>query len=387
MENKNIHEVKYKDKNIILVATAHVSKESAALVEAAINHYQPDNICIELDSDRLTALENPDAWKETDLIQVIKDNQAMQLLANTILSAYQKRMAKQMDTEVGLEMITAIKLARENKIPITNADRNVNITFKRIYRSLSLVDKFKLVAAFIGTIFDDSDEEVSEDMISEMLEEDILTASLSEIRNELPKIASILVDERDQYLAHSIKTAKGNNILAVVGGAHVPGIIKELDQSQDIKEITHIPQKKSYTKVIGWVIAAIIILILASSFRNGFQQGLRALASWTLWSGGLAALATVVVSAHPLTTLATFFAAPLTALNPLIAVGFIAATLEATLRKPTVNDVDNINEDIKSFKGWRKNRFIKALSLVFIANLGSVIGQVISGTSIIRNLF
>ncbi len=388
MDNNNIHIIEYKDKQIILVGTAHVSNESADLVKQAIEFYEPDNICIELDSDRYSALENPEAWKQTDLLQVIKDNKAMQLLANTILSSYQRRMAEQMDSEVGLEMITAITLAKEKDIKLTMADRNVNITFKRIWRSLSLTDKVKLLTAFIGSIFNnEDDEEINEATIEKMLEEDILTASLSEIRKELPIIAKILVDERDQYLAHSIKNAKGNKILAVVGGAHVPGIKSEINNTQDIKAITFIPEKKPYTKIFGWLITIGFLTLFTLSFRQGLQEGIKTVALWSLWSGGLAALATTILNAHPLTVIATFLTAPLAALNPVIAVGFIAATVEANLRKPTVRDVDNINEDIKSFKGWRKNRFIKTLALVFIANLGSVLGQFISSLSIIRNLF
>lgn len=388
MDNNNIHIIEYKDKQIILVGTAHVSNESADLVKQAIEFYEPDNICIELDSDRYSALENPEAWKQTDLLQVIKDNKAMQLLANTILSSYQRRMAEQMDSEVGLEMITAITLAKQKNIKLTMADRNVNITFKRIWRSLSLTDKVKLLTAFIGSIFDnEDDEEINEATIEKMLEEDILTASLSEIRKELPIIAKILVDERDQYLTHSIKNAKGNKILAVVGGAHVPGIKSEINNTQDIKAITFIPEKKPYTKIFGWLITIGFLTLFTLSFRQGLQEGIKTVALWSLWSGGLAALATTILNAHPLTVIATFLTAPLAALNPVIAVGFIAATVEANLRKPTVRDVDNINEDIKSFKGWRKNRFIKTLALVLIANLGSVLGQFISSLSIIRNLF
>ncbi len=290
MLDNNIHKIQYKDKTIILVGTAHVSKDSANLVKAAINHYQPDNICIELDSDRLKALENPDAWKQTDIVQVIKDKKAMQLLANTILSTYQKRMAEKMDSEVGLEMITAIKMAKELNIPLTNADRNVNITFKRIWRSLTLFDKFKLLTAFVSSIFDSPEDDISEKMIEEMLEEDVLTAALSEIREELPTIAKILVDERDQFLAHSIKTAPGLVTLAVVGGAHVPGIKAEIDKTQNIQEITHIPDKKSYTKIASWLITLLIVLLLASGFRDGFQQGIKTLATchygqevWLQW--------------------------------------------------------------------------------------------------------
>ncbi len=387
MDNTNIHIIEYKDKQIILVGTAHVSNDSADLVRAAIEFYTPDNICIELDKDRYFALENPEAWKKTDLLKVIKDNKAMQLLANTILSSYQRRMAEQMDSEVGLEMITAIQMAKSNNIELTMADRNVNITFKRIWRSLGISDKFKLLTAFIGSIFDGDDQEISEATIEQMLEEDILTASLSEIRKELPIIAKILVDERDQYLAHSIKNAKGNKILAVVGGAHIPGIKSEIEKTQDIEKITFIPEKKPYTKIFGWLITIGFLTLFALSFKQGFNEGVKTVAMWSLWSGGLAALATMILNAHPLTVLATFLTAPLAALNPVIAVGFIAATVEANLRKPTVRDVDNINEDIKSFKGWRKNRFIKTLALVFVANLGSVLGQFISSLSIIRNLF
>ena len=388
IENKNIHKINYKEKEIILVATAHVSKDSADLVAEAIDFFEPDNICIELDDDRLKALENPNKWKSTDLVKVIKDNKAMQLLANTILSSYQKRMAETMGSEVGLEMTTAIKKARENNISLTNADRNVNTTFKRIWRSLSLKDKFQLLMVVMSALVDDDDEEeLSQETIDEMLKEDILTASLSEIRKELPTIAKILVDERDQYLAHSIKNASGDRVLAVVGGAHVPGIKKEIYNDIDIDEITFIPKKKPYTKIIGWLITLGFITLFLLSFRQGFDQGVKTVLTWSLYSGGLAALATAIVNAHPLTVLATFFTAPLAALNPVVAVGFIAAMVEASLRKPTVNDVENINEDIKSFKGWRKNRFIKALALVFIANLGSVLGQIISSTSIIRNLF
>lgn len=386
MENPNIHQINYQDKEIILVATAHVSKDSAKLVSQAFDFFQPDNVCIEIDQDRFKALENPNAWKESDLIKIIKDKKAMQLLANTILSSYQKRMAEKLDSQLGLEMITAINLAKENNIPLTLADRNVNITFKRIWRSLKASDKINLLVAIIASIFDDSEEEISEEMIEKMLEEDVLTASLSEVRKQLPILTEILVDERDQYLAHSIKNAKGKKILAVVGGAHVIGIKKEINNQQDLNKITHIPPKKPHSKIFSWLITLGFLLMFVLAFKQGFGVGLQTIKTWTLWSGGLAALATILIGAHPLTSIATFFAAPLTALNPLIAVGFIAALVEANLRKPTVNDLDNINQDIKHFKGWRNNRFIKALALVFVANLGSVIGQIISTSSILSRL-
>lgn len=386
MENENVHILEYNDKKIILVGTAHVSEQSAVLVQEALEHFEPDNICIELDNDRLKSLKNPNSWKETDLKKIIKDKKTTQLLASLMLSSYQQRMAKQLGSQVGLEMITAINYAEEHGITLTCVDRNVNVTFKRIWNSLSIKEKSDLLYFGLGSVFED-DVELSEEDLNDMLEEDVLTAALSEIRKEVPTIATILVDERDQFLANKIKNARGNTVLAVVGGAHVPGIKDEIYKDQNMRDINSIPEKKSNLKWINYLFMAIILAILILPFFNGFDEGLNALIKWTLYSGTGAALATLIMRAHPLTILATFVSAPIAAIHPVIAVGFVSALTEATLRPPTVQAVDNVSEDIKSFRGWSKNRFIRILALVIVANLGSVIGQIISGGSILSNLF
>lgn len=46
MEN-NIIQINYQDKLITLIPTAHVSKNSAELVEKTIDELKPDSICIE----------------------------------------------------------------------------------------------------------------------------------------------------------------------------------------------------------------------------------------------------------------------------------------------------------------------------------------------------
>ena len=386
MDNKNIHILEINNKEIVLIGTAHVSKESAQLVEETIREYQPDTICIELDDDRLNSLQNPTDWKNTDIKDVIKNKKSNQLLATLMLSSYQQRMANQLGTSVGQEMITAINLSEELGIPLNTIDRNVNVTFKRIWNSLNLKDKTDLLYYGLGSIFEDEELDLEEDDLKAMLEEDVLTASLNEIREHVPTIATILVDERDQFLANKIKNAPGNRVIAVVGGAHVPGIKDELNKEQNMQEINSIPQKKSSIKYINYFFMALILLVLILPFTKGLNEGLNALLRWSLFSGSGAAIATLIIGGHPLTALVSFITAPLAAIHPLIAVGFIAALCEASIRKPKVSDIDNLNEDIKSFKGWRKNRFIRVLALVFIANLGSVIGQFIGGTSIITRL-
>jgi pheromone shutdown protein TraB len=72
MNDQNITRLAYHDKEIILIATAHVSKESAELVKTVIEAEQPDSVCIELDEARYQNIQNPQAWENTDLVKIIK---------------------------------------------------------------------------------------------------------------------------------------------------------------------------------------------------------------------------------------------------------------------------------------------------------------------------
>ncbi len=71
MNDPNVTRLDYKGKEIILIATAHVSKESAELVRQVIEDERPDSVCIELDRGRYQNIRNPKTWENTDIIKVI----------------------------------------------------------------------------------------------------------------------------------------------------------------------------------------------------------------------------------------------------------------------------------------------------------------------------
>lgn len=54
---ENLINLKYKDKEIVLIPTAHVSTESVKLVKETIEEFNPDSICVELDKDRYKILQ------------------------------------------------------------------------------------------------------------------------------------------------------------------------------------------------------------------------------------------------------------------------------------------------------------------------------------------
>jgi pheromone shutdown-related protein TraB len=384
MEN-NVTRLDYNGKNIILIATAHVSEQSAQLVKKVIDEERPDSVCVELDEGRYKSIMNPKAWESTDIVQVIKQKKVGFMLANLFLSAYQKKIARQLNTIVGREMLQGIESAKETGAELVLADRQIQITFRRIWKKLGLWGKFKLFYSFLFSFVDDS--KITEEDINEILEKDILESAILEVRNEFPAIGEVLISERDQYLAYKIKEAPGKKIVAVLGGAHVPGIKEEIYKTQDIEKITTVSKGSPVFKIIGWAIPVAIIGLIAYGFITNIQTGLEQISAWFLWNSLFAGLFTILALGHPLSILTSIVAAPFTSLNPMVACGWFTGLVEATVRKPTVQDVNNIPEDIFNFKGFFKNRFLRVFLIIVMANIGSSIGTFVAGADIIKNLF
>ncbi len=373
------------EKEIILVPTAHVSQKSVELVKQVIEQERPDSVCVELDDKRYANIKNPKAWEQTDIIKVVKTGRVGFMLANLALSSYQKKLAKKLETTVGGEMLQGISSAEEVGAELVLADRDIQTTFLRIWRKFSLWEKCKMLTSIFFQ-FDDK-EEINEEGLTQLLESDMLQGMLSDMKKEFPKIGEILIHERDQYLSDKIKNAPGTKVVAVLGAAHVPGIMEEIHKSIDLEEISTVPKKKSIGKIIGWAIPLCIIGLLVYGFVNGMQNGFAQLGTWVLWTGCLAAIFTLLCLGHPLSIITSFITAPFTALHPLLAVGWFTGLVQASVQKPTVQDLHDVQTDIFRLKGFMKNRVLKVLMVVIFANIGASIGTFIAGADLIKNLF
>lgn len=372
------------EKEIYLLGTAHVSHTSTEEVKNCVADLQPDSVCIELDDDRYDSLQNPNRWENTDIIDIIKQKKTGIMLANLILSSYQRRVAKQMDIQPGQEMIQGIQSAKEFDANLVLADRKIQTTFTRIARKLSFWEKAKLLTLLVSSIFDD--EKISEEEIENLKQSNALEAAIQNIGKSFPIVAKVLIHERDQVLAYHIKNAPGNKIVAVLGAAHVQGVSKELFLEQNIDDLTSIPEKKKSSKFIAWMIPLFIIILMLSLFNINSSAGVQQLLRWTLWNGGLSALGVLLAAGHPLSILTAFIAAPITSLNPMLAAGWFAGVSEAILKKPKVKDFEGLSEDLSTFQGFYKNRVTHILLVVTLANLFSTLGTLIGGFDLITTL-
>ena len=371
-------------KTIVLVKTAHVSSQSVLDVQAAINHYKPDAVCVELDAQRAQAILNPNDWEKTDIVSIIKSKQSLYLLANLILSNYQKKIADDLNVALGAEMMEAIHIAQDQNIPLHFIDRNIQTTFSRIWNRLTLREKINLLTELVFSTF--SNEQITEAQLEAMKESDMIEEALAQIQGKYTTIKTVLIDERDQYMAAKIKTAPGDVIVAIIGAAHAQGIKDYLHQSVNLQELDTVPPKKVTAKIAGWIIPITIVALIIATFSIDVSLGWQQIKTWVLLNGSFAAVGTALVLAHPLTILVAFVVAPISSLSPLLAVGWFTGLVEAFLNKPPVQDLQNVAKDFKSLKTIFKNKFIKILLVVIMANLFSSIATFLSSFQIIRNL-
>lgn len=382
MTEDNITRIQLNNKEIILIGTAHVSKQSAEQVKEVIEMEQPDSVCIELDEQRYQSISEGNKWQETDIFKVIKEKKASLLLMNLAISSFQKRMAKQFGINAGQEMIQGIESAKEVGAELVLADRNIQVTFSRIWGNIGLKGKAMLLTQVVYSIF--SKETISEEELEKMKQQDMINAMLQEITESFPRLKKPLIDERDQYLAQKIKDAPGEKVIAVLGAAHVPGISKEIHKEQDLKELTRRPPKSKAPKIIGWMIPIAIIALIALTFFMNPNAGMQQITSWLLWNGSFAAIGTLIAFGHPLAVITALIAAPFTSLNPLLAAGWFAGFAQAYMKKPVVRDFETLADDVTSVKGFWNNKVTRVLLVIVLANLGSSLGTFIAGADIIR---
>ncbi|NMC34999.1 MAG: TraB family protein, partial [Veillonellaceae bacterium] len=144
-------------------------------------------------------------WKDTDIFKIIKEKKATLLLINLVISSFQKRIARQFDINAGQEMLQGIESAKEIGAELVLADRNIQITFSRIWHEVGFLGKAKLLMEIIFSIF--SDVKISEEELEKIKSQDMLNSVLKDFTVHFPRLKIPLIDERDQYLAQKIKDA------------------------------------------------------------------------------------------------------------------------------------------------------------------------------------
>jgi pheromone shutdown-related protein TraB len=268
----------------------------------------------------------------------------------------------------------------------------VRITLRRAWAKCGFWSKSKLMASLVSSAF--VTEKLSAEEIENLKKRSELDGMMKELAGYLPQVKETLIDERDRYLAAKIWASGGTKIVAVIGAGHMAGVKNRLEQiasgaeSCDVEALNTIPPPSAVSRVLPWLVPAVILGIIAyGAWKLGAGPGFAMLKYWLLWNGSLAALGTALALGHPLSVLVSFVGAPVATVNPVVGVGLFSGLTEAALRKPRVEDISAINDDIGSLKGIYRNRITRALLVFLLSTVGGAIGNIISIPSIAGQLF
>jgi len=382
LSSNNVTHLSHEGRDIYIVGTAHISQRSVEEVQRVIDEVKPDTVCIELDEMRYETMIDESRWRKLDIFQVIKEKKVLFMLTSLALSAYQRRLGEALGVKPGAEMRAAIDRAKESNAKLILADRHIQATLKRTWRSLSFWNKNKVIASLVASFF--AAGEITEEQIEQLKDRDTISEMMKEFAKALPQIQVPLIDERDRYLMSSIREAPGKTIVAVVGAGHVEGMVNYLDHPVDREDLSRIPPPSFVGRAIKWVIPAIVLSAFYWGYLKHSEEGLREmLYAWIIPNSIMAGILAIVALAKPLTVIISVLASPITSLNPTIGAGMVAGLVEAWLRKPTVEDCEKITEDSKSIRGLYRNQFTRVLLVTVAVTLGSALGGWIGATWVI----
>ncbi|TQB37938.1 TraB/GumN family protein [Enterococcus faecalis] len=373
-------------REIVLVGTSHISKESAELVKEVIEKENPDIVCLEWDKTRYNKYMNPDEWSDTDIVQVIKQKKLIVLISSVIYSLIQKHLAKINDSVPGAEFFQAVNSAEKIGAKLALVDRDSQVTFKRFWRLIPLRKKALFPHAF-GKVLEGAED--SKEEMKKLLNSENFEPIFEQLQQTYPELWESFLIERDLYMSTKILNEEGEKIVVVIGQAHLNGVEKNIKENRkaNIEELDRLPPKLWSTRVLESIIPLIIIGLLIYSFVLGMDIGINQIIRWGIWNGGVAALFTVLALANPLTVITSLVLAPLATLLPMVSIGVFSAIVEATIRKPKVHDFQTMDEDLLSIKKIYKNRVLRIFLVFILASIGGTVGNIIGGIDIIKNLF
>lgn len=372
----NVARLTHEGREIFLVGTAHVSKKSVEEVRQVIAELRPDTVCVELDASRYQALRDEKRWHGPTSGDVLGKDRAGLFLASLLFAGFQKRLGDRLGVRPGMEMLAAVDEANRIGASVVLADREIQATLMRCYRSLGLLDRAKVLVILV--LLPISAHQIDEAEVEKLKDREKMGDVMEAFAKEMPALGTPLIEERDRYLMASIREAPGKRIVAVVGAAHVPGMTRELGRPADRAALSVIPARPARSRLLEWLPCAVVLALTALAVLRAYDSG-RALHVALL--AGLpaavcSAFSAIVAGAGARAALAAFVLSPVTLLVPVVPLGRIAGRLELGRRPPGPDDALRLRDDVLSPAAARRNAFLRPL----LVAVGSSFGRNVGGT-------
>ncbi len=237
---------------ITIVGTGHVFN-LAEPVAFIVKNTWPDAILLELDVGRLSAISDAAKAEEGENIEEgpKQTKKPSALYAQT--SRYQQSMSEEHGAQLGGEFIAAINAGKLVSADIHPIDTDAMRVMDEMWEEMSFKERFRYRLSAISDNIGGK-KKVADVQKSFAENED---AYIEGMRRKYPTLVRKLIDERNQHMADQINefSERYDNMVVIVGDAHVEGIVKLLDET-NIRKIRLIdlmdPERMNKVRDMVW---------------------------------------------------------------------------------------------------------------------------------------
>ncbi|MCZ7391781.1 MAG: TraB/GumN family protein, partial [Candidatus Methanoperedens sp.] len=333
------------------------------------------------DKARYQALKGEEEVHEINVKEMLSGGKFYYFLLQWLLAYIQKKIGADTGVKPGAEMLSAIEKAEKTGARVALIDRDIQLTLGRFWNKMSFFEKLKLFVSLIGATVGFGGKEIDMETVTD---EDVVTQLVAELRKMAPSAASVLIDERDAFMAKNLlEISKEGSVVAVVGAGHREGIQRYLDAPETIppiEELTTLSKKGfSWFKAATIAFIAMVVGMLALLVLGGYplEKLLTAMLYLFVAQGILSAVGVIIARGHPLSALTAFSLAWFAFLHPFLAIGWLVGVVEAHFRPPTTEDFMIIMK-IETMKELMQNRLFRIILVAGLANLGSMVGTFVA---------
>ena len=211
-----------KIKNLEMIGTSHIARESMDAVATHIKTKKPDIVALELDNRRAHALmHNAKSKLSLKLIKVVGVKGFLFLV---IASFLQKKLGKVVGVDPGSEMKAALKAAMKENSKIALIDRNIEVTMRRLSQTLSWKERLRFVIDIFAGFFSKEMKEFRRMDLRKVPSKKLVVKVLKMLKKNYPNLYKVLVEERNEHMASALVDIMNKHpdskILAVIGAGH-----------------------------------------------------------------------------------------------------------------------------------------------------------------------
>ncbi len=228
--------IKYK--NLIVVGTSHIAKESIGVVKQTIASEKPDVVAVELDKKRLLALLSKKKKKKLSARLLFKVG-IVGFLFQLIGSWAERKLGKLTGVFPGSEMVVAIEKAKEIGAKVALVDQDIEKTLKQISKYMSIKEKIKFVFDLLRGFV--KKEKIKFDL-EKIPDEKIINELKEKFLRRYPNLYKILVDKRNEFIGKNLYKlmCSFKKVVAVVGAGHekeIINIVKECQKQNSMQQV------------------------------------------------------------------------------------------------------------------------------------------------------